>query len=53
MKEAGWSREDVFITNVVKCRPPGNREPTPEERSICSEKYLRKQIMVINPSLIS
>ncbi|MEM2652633.1 MAG: uracil-DNA glycosylase [Candidatus Caldarchaeum sp.] len=52
LKEAGWSREDVFITNVVKCRPPDNREPTPEERSICSDRYLRKQIEAINPRLI-
>ena len=32
----GWAREDVFIANVVKCRPPGNRDPEPEEISACS-----------------
>src|SRR5574338_215407 len=31
----GWSREDVFITNVVKCRPPGNRDPEPDEIAAC------------------
>ncbi len=47
----GLKREDVFITNVVKCRPPGNRDPQPGELSACSS-YLERQIQLINPSVI-
>ena len=36
----GWAREDVFITNVVKCRPPDNRDPLPDEMAAC-EPYLQ------------
>jgi len=45
-------REDVFITNLVKCRPPGNRDPDPDEIEICIKNYLQKQIEVIKPKLI-
>ncbi len=45
------SRTDVFICNVVKCRPPGNRDPLPEELSACSD-YLERQIRAINPKII-
>jgi uracil-DNA glycosylase len=45
------NREDVFITNVVKCRPPNNRDPQPDELSACSD-YLERQIQVINPKAI-
>jgi len=48
---AGLTREDVFITNVVKCRPPGNRDPYPDEIAACS-KYLDRQIEAINPDVI-
>jgi DNA polymerase len=44
-------REDVFIGNVVKCRPPNNRDPMPEELAACSD-YLERQIQVINPKVI-
>lgn len=44
-------REDVFITNVVKCRPPGNRDPLPSEKAACLP-YIFKQINIINPVLI-
>jgi len=44
-------REDVFITNVVKCRPPGNRDPEPDELAACSD-YLNRQIQTINPKVI-
>jgi DNA polymerase len=47
----GIKREDVFITNVVKCRPPGNRDPAPEELKACNP-YLDLQIQTINPSVI-
>ncbi|MCJ7626489.1 MAG: uracil-DNA glycosylase [Anaerolineaceae bacterium] len=51
LEEAGLDRNSVFITNVVKCRPPGNRDPQPEELAACSE-YLDRQIAVINPLVI-
>ncbi len=47
----GLRREDVFITNVVKCRPPGNRDPQPDEIAACRE-YLDRQIAVIDPKVI-
>lgn len=47
----GLRREDVFIANVVKCRPPGNRDPEPEEIHACSE-YLERQIELIDPKVI-
>jgi DNA polymerase len=46
------SRDDVFITNIVKCRPPGNRDPLPDEKAICATTYLDKQIELIKPKLI-
>lgn len=51
LSNAGLSREKVFITNVVKCRPPGNRDPHPEELAAC-EDYLDRQIAAINPRVI-
>ena len=47
----GWRREDVFITNVVKCRPPGNRDPEPDEIAACAP-YLRRQLEVLDPALV-
>jgi len=47
----GLSRQDVFITNVLKSRPPGNRDPLPEEVAACAP-YLDDQIEVINPAVI-
>jgi DNA polymerase len=47
----GLRREEVFIANVVKCRPPGNRDPAPEEVAACSS-YLERQIAAIRPDLI-
>ncbi len=47
----GLKRQDVFITNVVKCRPPSNRDPLPEELSACSS-YLERQIQAISPKVI-
>ena len=48
---AGLSREDVFIANVLKCRPPGNRDPRPEEIETCAP-YLREQTRTIDPEYI-
>lgn len=47
----GLTREDVFITNVVKCRPPMNRDPLPEEVSACYG-FLEKQVALIKPKVI-
>ena len=51
LASAGFKRSDVFITNVVKCRPPGNRDPLPEEIAACAG-YLERQIALINPKVI-
>lgn len=48
---AGLKRGDVFITNVVKCRPPGNRDPLPDEIAACSG-YLDRQLALIDPLLV-
>ncbi len=48
---AGLTRVDVFITNVVKCRPPGNRDPLPDEIAACSD-YLDRQLAAIDPLLV-
>lgn len=45
------AREDVFITNTVKCRPPGNRDPEDEEKALC-RPYLERQIELIKPQII-
>jgi uracil-DNA glycosylase len=45
-------RSNVFITNVVKCRPPQNRDPLPAEIQTCTKKYLARQIIAINPKVI-
>jgi uracil-DNA glycosylase family 4 len=51
LAEAGLKRSDVWIGNVVKCRPPGNRDPLPEELAACNE-YQERQIAAINPKII-
>jgi uracil-DNA glycosylase len=45
------SREEVYIANIVKCRPPSNRDPLPDEASECIG-YLKKQIEIVNPKVI-
>jgi DNA polymerase len=52
LERAGVTRADVFITNVVKCRPPENRDPLPDEVEICTSNYLQHQIQLVNPSII-
>jgi DNA polymerase len=47
----GWRRQEVFITNIVKCRPPGNRDPEPEEIAACLP-YLQRQLEVIDPAVV-
>lgn len=51
LKKVGLIREDVFIANILKCRPPNNRVPNADEITNCID-YLRKQIEVINPEFI-
>ena len=51
LDEAGISREDVYITNIVKCRPPNNRVPKTSERETCQE-YLKQEISIIKPKII-
>lgn len=51
LEKIGLKREDVFITNVVKCRPPGNRDPLPDEIAACAP-YLDEQIAAISPRVI-
>jgi DNA polymerase len=51
LASAGFKRSEVFITNVVKCRPPGNRDPLPAEMAACAN-YLERQIALINPKVI-
>lgn len=51
LKAIGWHREEVFITNVVKCRPPSNRDPEASEIAACAP-YLRRQLEVLDPALV-
>lgn len=51
LEEIGLRREDVYIANVVKCRPPGNRDPRPDEISSC-KGYLAEQIRLIDPEVV-
>ena len=51
LDEAGISRDDVYITNIVKCRPPNNRVPKTSERETCQE-YLKQEISIIKPEII-
>ncbi len=51
IKAMGYEREDVYIANIVKCRPPGNRTPTKEEQRACFP-FLQKQIEIIKPKVI-
>jgi DNA polymerase len=51
LASVGWRREDVFITNVVKCRPPDNRDPEPDEIAACAP-YLKRQLEILDPALV-
>ena len=51
LEAIGFKREDVYICNILKCRPPGNRKPLAEEVDLCIP-YLRKQIALVKPKLI-
>lgn len=51
LRAIGQTRDSVFIANILKCRPPGNRDPLPEESSACRD-YLLRQIALVAPKLI-
>ncbi len=51
LASVGFSREDVYICNVLKCRPPGNRNPQPDEIEACSP-FLRQQVELVAPRAI-
>ena len=51
-EEIGWQREEVYITNIVKRRPPANRDPLPEEIE-AYDPYLKTQIEILNPKIIA
>ncbi|MFQ5520932.1 MAG: uracil-DNA glycosylase, partial [Candidatus Methylomirabilia bacterium] len=51
LQSVGWSRDEVYISNIVKCRPPGNRNPEPDEISSC-EPFLMGQLGAIQPKVI-
>jgi uracil-DNA glycosylase family 4 len=51
IESIGFAREDVYIANILKCRPPGNRDPQAEEVAAC-EPYLQRQIALIRPRVI-
>ena len=51
LEEMGLTRQDFYIANTVKCRPPGNRDPLPDEIEACWP-YLEKQLELINPRVV-
>lgn len=51
LEEAGVSRDSVYITNLVRCRPPQNRRPRPDELAACAE-HLRRELASMNPVVI-
>ncbi|MCA9110149.1 MAG: uracil-DNA glycosylase [Planctomycetaceae bacterium] len=51
IEACGWQRSDLYICNILRCRPPGNRNPTPEEAGNCRE-YLDGQIGIVDPEYI-
>ena len=52
IEEVGWQRDQVYITNIIKRRPPANRDPLPEEIK-AYEPYLKTQIEILNPKIIA
>lgn len=52
LQNAGLFRREVYITNIVKCRPPGNRDPSRDEIATCTGLYLKRQIQAIQPRFL-
>lgn len=53
LQSAGLERNQVYITNIVKCRPPKNRKPKPDEIGICTSNYLENQLDILKPKIIT
>jgi uracil-DNA glycosylase family 4 len=53
LESIGLNRDDIYITNVVKCRPPGNRDPKPDEIEICTSTYLYDQLREMKPKVVA
>ena len=51
LENSGLSRDQIYITNIVKCRPPNNRIPNDKEKIMCSD-YLENELSIINPKII-
>lgn len=51
LERIGLAREDIYIANILKCRPPGNRDPKPEEIEVCTP-WLREQVKAIHPTVL-
>ena len=51
LEELGWTRDRVYIQNVVMCRPPGNRDPEPDEISACNP-WLEQKLTLVNPKVV-
>ncbi|MFW6102999.1 MAG: uracil-DNA glycosylase, partial [Chloroflexota bacterium] len=52
LSTVGMTRDEIYITSSVKCRPPGNRDPRPDELKACRETWLEQQIEILDPELI-
>jgi len=52
LEKIGWSRKEIYITNVCKCRPPGNRKPTPKEMQTCLNVFLKNELKLLKPKVI-
>lgn len=52
INHAGLNRDEVYVTNIVKCRPPNNRKPELDEIQVCTANYLERQIKILDPLLI-
>jgi len=52
LEKVGLSRDRIYITNVCKCRPPGNRKPQPKEMQACINTFLKKELEIVQPKVI-
>ena len=52
LEKIGLDRNSIYITNVCKCRPPGNRKPTPKEMQTCLNVFLKKEVEIVQPKVI-
>ncbi len=52
LEKIGWSREEIYITNVCKCRPPENRKPLPKEMQTCLNVFLKNEVKIVKPKVI-